>query len=153
VMVSADRMADAIELGEFFRQHIGRFLTLLQATSPAQTAGTQTRILRILRKSEAGDADGWVTRSVILDGLRNVASGDLNTALDALLAEGAIERRSVPTATKPVEQWRLRKVFTPGDYSEYSENSESPGEYSEFSEFPNGGEAEILDAEYEEILV
>jgi hypothetical protein len=107
-MLSAERMADAIELGEFFRAHIGRFLALLQAATPARTAGTETRIMRILRNANQDGDDSWVPRTTIYRGLRNVTADELTTALDGLVEVGEIEQRVVASKTKPVEEYRIR---------------------------------------------
>jgi len=106
-MVSAETMGHANEVGEFMRAHIGAFLALLHAATPPASAGVQTRIIRIIRIISADTHIEWVSRSAILDGLRNVKPSDLTAALEALEALGQVERRTVPTATKPAEQWRL----------------------------------------------
>lgn len=120
-MVSAARMADAIEVGEFFRAHIDRFLPLLGAGGAGKSAGLSARILRILRISE-GDDDGWVSRSDILNRLRTVPADELTAALDSLRDAGSVERRTVAGATKRTEQWRLQHrndSFGDSDYSEH----------------------------------
>jgi hypothetical protein len=166
VMVSGERMQDAIELGEFFRAHIGRFLALLQAATPTQFAGLSARIVRILRMGTAESSDGWATRSDLLHRLGNVKADELSTSLDALLAAETVERRTITTATKPVEQWRL--VPQPGvshssKYSNYSNYSESQAaqepnrrgkfENFEYFESPNGNAPAPADEEYEEVLI
>src|SRR4028119_2409729 len=57
-MLSAARMEDAIELGEFFRAHISRFLALLNASAPTSFAGRATRIERILRTEQQNEDHG-----------------------------------------------------------------------------------------------
>jgi hypothetical protein len=169
VMISGERMQDAIEVGEFFRAHISRFLALLQATAPTQFAGLSARIVRILRilPMDRGDvADGWVTRSDLLHGLGNVKTDELTTALDGLHAAGTIERRTRSTATKPVEEWRLTPVFENSDDWKYSNNSnystsgpvQDPNnggnfESCEYFESPNGHLQSPIDADYEEVLL
>jgi hypothetical protein len=124
-MVSVERMADAIELGEFFRAHIGKFLTLLHAAAPSQSAGLKTRIVRILRIiPDQKETQGWVARSELYRRLRNIPPADLTTALAALQERGQVERRTLSTATKPIEQWRLapkQQDFTPANYSHFSQ--------------------------------
>jgi hypothetical protein len=113
-------MQDAIELGEFFRAHIIRFLTLLQATAPTQLAGLSARIVRILRMVIHETDDGWATRSDLLHRLGNVKTDELTVALDELLGARTVERRSIATATKPVEVWRLATGLDSTDDSKYS---------------------------------
>ncbi len=132
-MVSVDQMSDAIELGEFFREHIGRLLPLLRTATPTQTAGLSSRILRILRIFPGDEADGWVARSDIINGLRTVKADEMTAALAALHSAGVVERRTTATATKPIEQWRLSS----NDDSEYSEDSPQDERNSEYSEYPN----------------
>jgi hypothetical protein len=113
-MLSAERMADAIELGEFFRAHIRRFLLLLQAATPPRIAGTETRILRILRT--ANGEHEWIARATLYRRLRNVTPDDLTTALHRLAGAGEIKQRITQTATKPAEEYR----FAHSHYSHYS---------------------------------
>jgi hypothetical protein len=104
-MLNAARMEDAIELGEFFRAHIGRFLALLNAAAPASFAGLATRIERILRTADSDD--GWVARTEIYRRLGNITADELTAALDRLIEAGRIERRIAPSTTKPAEQYRI----------------------------------------------
>ncbi len=134
-MVSAARMADAIELGEFFRNHVGRLLPLFGAAGGGHSAGTKTRILRILGIPEAQREGGWVSRSEIMDRLRNISADDLSAALAALLAAGTVERQIESTATKPVELWCLSQEED-SEYSDYSLNVERNSEFSESSSDP-----------------
>ncbi len=106
-MLNAMRMEDAIELGEFFRAHIGRFLALLNAAAPTGSAGTDTRIERILRTPKEPAAEGWVMRTEIYRRLGNITAEELTAALDRLIEADRIERRIEPSATKPAEQCRL----------------------------------------------
>jgi hypothetical protein len=156
VMVSAERMADAIELGEFFRAHIGRFLALLEASPPTRSAGTETRITRILRKPELQDVDGWVNRTVILDGLRTVSAAELSEVRDEMEAAGTIEVRTNPGVKKPIEQWRLRSPspsFGASEYSGYIPTARTETDYTEKSETPNGRNVDVFDALSEEIVI
>lgn len=133
IMVSGERMHDAIELGEFFRAHIGRFLALLRSSAPKGAAGLKSRILRIMRTPN--EEGGWVARSIIYRGLRNVPAEILSDALDGLTAAGAIERRTIPTASRPIEQYRFARFA----YSHYSHYSDSPS--TEMAAIhPNGGD-------------
>lgn len=140
-MLSLERMADAIELGEFFRAHIGRLLPLLGAAGDSRPAGLSARIHRILRNAASDDVEGWVSRSAILDGLRNVRTDDLSTALSASLSAGTVETRTVPTPTKPVEQWRMRR----GEDSDYSDFLDQDTGDSEFSEYPNNDDPTLAE--------
>ncbi|MDP9362639.1 MAG: YfjI family protein, partial [Chloroflexota bacterium] len=129
-MVSAERMADAIELGEFFRAHVGRLLPLLGSAGDSRSAGLSTRILRILRNPEASEEAGgaaWVTRSTILNQLRNVKAEELSCALFALRDAGRVESATRPTSTKPVELWRLSRRED-SDISEISPSGGGAGE-------------------------
>jgi hypothetical protein len=123
VMVSAERMEDAIELGEFHRAHIGRFLVLLKAAAPSCHAGLHARLMRIMRNANQVQNDCWVSRSDIYRGLRNVMSEDLTTALTELVGGGKLEKRIDPGTTKPTEYYRIRISH----YSQYpgSEGTES----------------------------
>jgi hypothetical protein len=152
-MLSAERMADAIELGEFFRAHIGRFLALLEASPPVLGAGTETRITRILRKPEAQDAEGWVNRTAILDGLRNISAKKLNTIRDAMAAAGTIQVRTNPGVTRSIEQWRFQAPSPPFGDSGYSGYSGAEGRKPEYSETPNGHHDETLATAVEEMIV
>ena len=102
--LAAETMEAAIELLEYFRAHLA---PVLPAFGASATAGTKTRITRILRTSKHRDAEGWVRRTDIGEGLRNVTPDDLTAALDEMLAAGIVERTTRPTTTKPVELWRL----------------------------------------------
>ena len=50
---------------------------------------------------------GWVNRTLILEGLRNISADELTTIRDAMAAAGTIEVRTIPGVTKSIEQWRL----------------------------------------------
>jgi hypothetical protein len=114
VMLDSARMQDAIELGEFFRAHIGRFLAQLNAATPPGSAGLDARIVR--RLGISNDAACWVDRAVLYRGLGNVPSEVLTTALDRLEAAGVIERRTISGTTKPTTQYRISSLH----YSHYS---------------------------------
>jgi hypothetical protein len=103
-LLPVDTMEAAIELLEYFRGHLGRVLPAFGASA---TSGKKTRITRILRTAKQKDAHGWVRRTDIGEGLRNVSPEDLTAALEGLLASGVVEREVRPTTTKPVELWRL----------------------------------------------
>ncbi len=139
-MVEVERMRDAIELGEFFRAHIGRFLALLNAATPAGSAGLHARILRILRTAHQEDPSGWASRSDIYRKLRTVTPDELTAAVDALADAGTVERRIDPGKTKPKEQYRLRI----SQYSQYSgaSGSTTPRNGSESGESANTAKCE-----------
>jgi hypothetical protein len=150
VMVSAERMEDAIELGEFHRAHVSRFLALLKASAPSCHAGLRARIVRILRMAQGESIVGWVSRSDLLRRLGNVKTDDLSAALAGMTDAGAVEKRVNPTTTKPSEEWRL----TPephhdygskySNYSHYSpQDAPEPEESSNTSNTSNGVEKEI----------
>jgi hypothetical protein len=122
--LSADTMHDAITLLEYFRGHLDRVLPAFGVTAGS---GIKTRIIRILRTSKTRTVEGWVTRSAVLKELRNVTREDFTAALDCLLAVEIVEKDVQPTATKPVERWRLTPVpseNTVGNYSRYSDYSQ-----------------------------
>jgi hypothetical protein len=118
-MLNAARMEDAIELGEFFRAHIGRFLALLNASAPASFAGLATRIERILRTADSDG--GWVARTEIYRRLGNITADELTAALDRLVAADKVEWRIGASATKRPEQYRLSS-------SQYSHNPSTFGQ-------------------------
>jgi hypothetical protein len=105
--VAIERMRDAIELGEFSRAHIARFLALLDAATPPASAGVQTRIMRIIGNRNPLKGNGWVSRSDIYRGLRNVSAETLTDALTRLVEAEKIERRIDPGTTKPAEYYRV----------------------------------------------
>jgi hypothetical protein len=149
-MVSAERMEDAIELGEFHRAHIGRFLALLKTSAPSCHAGLRARIVRILRMAQGENNDGWVSRSDLLRRLGNVKTDDLTAALTGATDAGIVEKRINPTTTKPSEEWRLTPESDHDNGSKYSNYSHySPqdapesGESSKTSNTSNGVEKEI----------
>ena len=79
VMVSGSTMEDAIELGEFFRAQIGRFVAMLEGgqATPAISTGHGSRIMRAIRLHEGSDPDSLVHRSVIYDTIRNIKKDEL----------------------------------------------------------------------------
>ncbi|MDQ3694292.1 MAG: DUF3987 domain-containing protein [Chloroflexota bacterium] len=126
VMVTEQTMVYAIELSDWWRGHINRFLWLLgKHVANAAETPLKMRIVRILRKDRDDDRARWVTRSDIYRELRNVSPDELSAALAALHGEGVIERREAATATKPVEWWRVRT-----QHSHYSHYSPEPDESS-----------------------
>jgi hypothetical protein len=146
-MLSETRMVDAIELGEFLRVHIGRFLSLLKVAAPPASAGISTRIVRILQKAIEEGPEGRVTRSDLLRRLGNVKTDDLSAALQELLDDGAVERREHPTDTKPAEEWRLVPAVNRFDGSKYlnysPDDALEPGEKANCSNTSNGVEKKI----------
>jgi len=106
-MVSKERMADAIELGEYCRAHFDRTLPLIGDVSPGHAGGTEGRILRVLRIEGKNAPDWWVSRRTILQKLGNVKADDLTAVLVRLAESGTVESRQESTSTKPREEWRL----------------------------------------------
>ncbi len=120
VLVSPQRMVDAIDLGEWIRQNVHAVMPLLGESGTLKGTGIHSRIKRVL--STAGDAEGWVQRGVILQKLGNVKTDDLEVSLRYLETDGEIERRKDPTSTtKPAEQWRIKPEPRVED-SKYSNN-------------------------------
>lgn len=124
-MISAEVLADAIWLGDFCLAYWDRCMPLIG--QPVSGAGTRAdaRVLRILRDHGEQDPDRWVTRSRVSKRLGNVSPADMTAALDALRADGIVERRSIDTGTKPREEWRTvaisgqRAGLSHSDYSEF----------------------------------
>ncbi len=120
VLVSPQRMADAIDLGEWVRQNIHAVMPLLGESGTVKGTGIHSRIKRVL--GTAGDAEGWVQRGVILQKLGNVKTDDLEVSLRYLESQDEIEHRRDPSSTtKPAEQWRITPQPTVED-SKYSNN-------------------------------
>jgi hypothetical protein len=109
-LVSEQRMRDAIAVGEYFIAQLDRVLPLIGDSSRMHHSGLAGRIMRILKREAADLAEGWVRRGVITKRLGNVQSDDLTEQLESLEAEGAIERRTIRTSTKPAEEWRIRNT-------------------------------------------
>lgn len=115
-MISETTMGGAIAVVEFFRGHLDRVLPLIGDTSRGEPIGLPGRILRILRKTRTDRPDGWVSRTAIHDELRNVRAEVLTEELTRLFENDQVEKRTVPTATKPAEEWR-EKPRPPSGYS------------------------------------
>lgn len=72
---------------------------------PKPKQNVTPRVLRILK----GDGGEWVRRADICKRLGNVQADDLTKSLERLEADGAVERRTITTATRPAEEWRLSR--------------------------------------------
>lgn len=107
-MVSAQTMADTIELAEFCRAHTGRFLALLQRAATVGGAGLYTRILRILGMAQQENDESWVPRTQIYRRLRTASADELTSALQDLVESGSVEVRTSPSNTKPAQEYRMR---------------------------------------------
>jgi hypothetical protein len=125
VLVSHARLADALELAEYIRAHLHRVLPLIGDVSASAAGGTGMRIHRILMNADLQDADGWVTRRDIMQKLGNVLADDLTQALADLAEASIIETRTIPTAPKPREEWRIvnadRVPHIPDDGDDWEE--------------------------------
>jgi hypothetical protein len=119
--LSTETMRDAIELLEYFRDHLVR---VLPAFGTRVTGGIKSRILRILRTSKTRTDEGWVTRSDLSNGLRTVTPDELTGALNELLLAKIVERDVKTTATKPGERWRLAPEPGRNRAGKDSENSD-----------------------------
>jgi hypothetical protein len=155
--LSSETMAGAIEVLEYFRGHLARVLPTL---GTSVTAGTQTRILRILRTSNVRTPEGWVTRSDIGGGLRNVSPAEVTEVLEVLQDAGIVEKGVQRTATKPIVRWRMipETQRSPGgddsDYSDYSLEEKLPrdDEPTDEAENPNNPNSRtVLQGEIERI--
>jgi hypothetical protein len=102
--VSEATLADAIRLLEYFRDHLARVLPAFGANA---RGSVKNRIIRILSSEKWKTDGGWVSRSDVGNGLRNVAPDAMTAALEELEAAGTVERETRPTATKTSEWWRL----------------------------------------------
>jgi hypothetical protein len=109
VLITAERMADACEWGEFIRQHFHSVMPLVNETGGTRVGGLQSRIRRLLRNDELHEHDGYVSRRTILQRLGNVKADDLTSALEAMEREDLVERLIEETATKPRESWRIKQ--------------------------------------------
>jgi hypothetical protein len=138
-LLSGETMRDAIMLLEYFREHLSRVLPAFGASA---VGSIKIRITRILETSKAKDERGWVSRSDINNGLRNVSPEELTAALDALLAAGRVEREVRPTKTKPSEWWRLAPEHTRNTASEDSDYSDYFGQTETRDDEAAGGQEE-----------
>jgi hypothetical protein len=121
-MLVESTMVAAIDVAEFFRQHLDRVLPLIGDHSRGEPVGLPGRILRILRKPAVQDPERWVRRTALLRGLGNVTAHVLTEGLTQLYEQGRVETCAVHTDTKPAEAWRECEV--PG--VKYSNNSRFP---------------------------
>lgn len=137
-MISTDVLIDAIWLGDFCLTHWDRCLPLIGQPASSTGSRVDVRALRILRDASEQDAEGWVTRSRIAKRLGNVSPTDLTDALEALRAEGIVERRIVETSTKPREEWRTIRLATSQNGFSQWDNSDYPGIQPDSPNSPNG---------------
>jgi Protein of unknown function (DUF3987) len=101
--IEAETITNAITVIEYLRQHLIKILPKFEAVGSGKTADLAPRIMRILNKQEGE----WVARRELRKGLGNsVPSEEIETALDALEAEGKVENRTVPTGARPREESR-----------------------------------------------
>ncbi len=107
--LAVETMEAAIELGEHFRVEHGRMLAAMGAGGATEPAGVPGRVLRQLRRAavKADESEGWLARAELLHALGNLSAGRLDTAIAALQGDGLIESRTVETATKPREEYRV----------------------------------------------
>jgi hypothetical protein len=92
----------AITLIDYFQAHARRVLIHFGTEAPHVERGLAGRVALILRQS-----DGWIRTTELWDALgRNGTAADLHAALDALLAEGHIERRTEGTGAGRRTLWR-----------------------------------------------
>lgn len=95
-------------------------------TEPAGVAG---RVMRYLRRAQ-GD---WLSRTELLDRLRNAPAHRLSDAIGELEHAGLIECRTVETATKPRDEVRLRTH----PFEVFGEFGVSPGSGADSPNSPN----------------
>lgn len=130
-MISAETMNNAIWLGGFFVAHWDRCLPLLGGQVANSITRLPARIMRILNNPDDQDLRGWVARATLSKRLGNVLADDLSDALASLLADGGVEHRIEPTATKPREEWRVSQD------SRHWGNSNFPTEKGDSPNNPN----------------
>ena len=130
-MLSRERLAAAISLGDWFWAHMRRTLPLLDGTGvavpPPATGedgppGVPGRIVRFLRRQD----EAWVPRTQLYSGLRNVSAPQMQAGLSDLKRAKVVERRLVPSTTRPREEWRLRDPDGPGEDSQDSFSARAP---------------------------
>ena len=110
-VVSAEHMQGAIELGEFFRAHIHRFLVLLGADAQAGSPKHWSRIEQILERKDLQDDEGWVMHSKLLRALsERFNAGSLSKSLEEMLKASRVESRVRPSRTKSGMEWRLART-------------------------------------------
>jgi hypothetical protein len=106
-MISKDEMDAAIELGEYFRRHAERVLSVLGYKPLPQRPLFDERVYQAV----ARHAGAWVTLTALHKELCGHAPSELlRGALDRLVAEDVIEFKGGTTGPKggrPSEAWRL----------------------------------------------
>jgi hypothetical protein len=129
--LSVATLSDAIRLLEYFRDHLARVLPAFGASA---RGSVKNRIIQILSSEKWKTEGGWVSRSDVGNGLRNVSPESMTAALEELDAAGVAEKESRPTTTKPAEWWRL----TPEDSANTGrEDSDYSGYHGGEGEKPN----------------
>lgn len=123
--VGVDTVHAAIEIIEYFRDHLANIAPRLGATGSTRSAGLSVRVLRNLDKHHGE----WVSRSDLHRGLGNSVSADeLIAALNHLVEVGSAELRTVPTGARPREEARsLRR--TNEDMKDSTDGAVEPDEF------------------------
>ncbi|MFN8678792.1 MAG: DUF3987 domain-containing protein [Thermomicrobiales bacterium] len=105
--VAEGTMLDAIAVVEYFRGHLARVLPAFGAAAPrTATRATEPLPVRVARLLQAAGG-AWLARTELHRRLGGKVSAQaLTGALAALVRAGRIELRSVPTGSKPREEWR-----------------------------------------------
>jgi hypothetical protein len=107
-VLTVEHMQGAIEIGEFFRAHIHRFLPLLGTNAPGPSQEPEARIEAALRREGANTEGGWVDHSNLITWMSKHMNAETVTAtLDAMCAVGKVEQRLRRTRTRPGKEWRL----------------------------------------------
>lgn len=99
--IHAETLESAIELVEWFREQHGLMLSALNIGTASATAGLTGRIMRAIGRSESQR----VSRADLLRALGNVRASDLTAALETPTAAGELTLSTVPTASKPREEY------------------------------------------------
>jgi hypothetical protein len=120
--ISEQTMFDAVELGEFYAEHMRRVRANLGQLVPAWEAGIAGRVQRCLRNQALAGIE-WVGHSDLLRRLGNVKAPQLEETVKVLIENGRLEPRTRQTETKPRREYRLVSNADRLNYSNNSNNS------------------------------
>lgn len=136
-VASAARLRDAIDLMAYFEAHARRLLVHFGTATAAAETGVAARARAALERR-----GGWLSRTELWAALgRNGTAEELDAALAALLAAGAIEAREVATGTKIRTEYRTSVADASYEFDEefdWEEDEEPAGPHrsnSSYEEF------------------
>lgn len=108
-LLAVETLNHAIRIGEFFRAHIHRLVRLLGYAGdiPTTAPTLEQRLLRTL--AETITDDGWLSRTHLFLTTGHPPKSELATALDRLVRQRLIDRRTRRTsnAKRPTTEYRL----------------------------------------------